>query len=221
MADNSANQCVENHSQLTDTVRVILVVEGSNDIEFLRRIARVLHEHDTSLPDLADLEQRGVAIFLPFGGGNGQAWTHRLEPLHKREFHLLDRELPPETDVRREAADAINRRDGCRAELTRKRSLENYLHPEAILAAGNIEVSFGDFDPVAEITGRALRQRTPSEPTWENLSRRARSRVTHRAKRWLNTVAANYMTVAMLRERDPEGEVISWMNTIGRMIGST
>ena len=34
------------------TVRLIMVVEGGNDIRFLKRVSRVLHEADPAIPDL-------------------------------------------------------------------------------------------------------------------------------------------------------------------------
>jgi len=50
--------------------RVFVVVEGSNDIQFLNRISRILHADDPRLPDLAEMERRGELIFVPFGGGD-------------------------------------------------------------------------------------------------------------------------------------------------------
>ena len=103
---------------MTDRVRVLLVVEGMNDIEFLCRISRMLHNYDRSLPDLCELQQRGEILFMPFGGGHVRAWSHRLKALGKPEFHLYDRELPPETEHRQAAVEAVNGRDRCRAVLT-------------------------------------------------------------------------------------------------------
>jgi hypothetical protein len=202
----------------TDQVRVLLLVEGTNDIEFLRRISLLLNSHDSSLPNLSDMEQRGELVFVPFGGSHVRTWTHRLAPLGKPEFHLYDHELPPETDHRREAAKAVNARSHCLAILTGKRSLENYLHPQAIRDAGDIDVEFDDFDPAAEVTAKRLHQRGLHETPWELLTRRARSRLAHRAKRWLNTKAADHMTVELLHNRDPAGEVISWLTAIGRLV---
>ena len=215
LAESSAHQ-----SAMTDLVRVLVVVEGANDIEFLRRISILLHSHDESLPHLVEMEQRGELVFVPFGGGHVQAWTHRLAPLGKPEFHLYDHELPPETDLRREAAEMVNRRPRCRAVLTRKRSLENYLHATAIKAAGEVDVTFGDFDPAAEVAAKSLCRRGVNETPWELLPPRARRRMANRAKRWLNTKAADHMTVDLLRERDPDGEVVSWLSTIGRLAES-
>ncbi len=198
-------------------MRILVVVEGTNDIEFLRRISQILHTHDNKLPDLDEMEQRGALIFVPFGGGHVSAWTHRLAPLGKPEFHLYDHELPPETDYRREAVDRVNLRPHCHAVLTEKRSLENFLHPAAILATCNIDVQFDDFDPVAEITAKRLYRQRSADTPWELLSVRARKRMSQRAKVWLNAQATEHMTVELLRERDPDGEVKSWLRAIRRM----
>jgi len=212
---NIANQLLDPATR--DLVRILLVVEGTNDIEFLRRISLCLHADDVSLPNLAEMEQRGELIFVPFGGGHVAAWICRLAPLCKPEFHLYDHEVPPETDYRCDAAEIVNRRPRCKAVLTRKRSLENYLHPQAIREAGDIEVEFGDFDHAAEITAQRFHQQCPDETPWQLLSKSVRRRNTHRIKRWLNTRAADRMTVDLLRQRDCDGEVISWLQTIGRL----
>ena len=201
-------------------MRVIVVVEGVNDIEFLRRMSLILRDHDASLPNLAEMEQQGALLFMPFGGGSASAWTHRLAPLGKPEFHLLDHELPPETDDRYKAVKAINGRPNCEAVLTGKRSLENYLHPAAIAAAGQIGLQFGDFDDVAEMTAKRFFQIRLNNAPWELLPRRARRRLMNRAKRWLNTQAVAHMTADMLRQRDPDGEVISWLLAIDRLAAS-
>ena len=204
----------------SDLVRVLLVVEGVNDIEFLRRISRTLHVHDPALPDLAALEERGELVFVPFGGGDVKAWSHRLAPLGKPEFHLIDHELPPETEHRQAAAELVNGRNRCRAVLTRKRSIENYLHPEAIAAAGEVGIAFDDFDCVPEVVAKQTYMRRLEKTPWELLSRRARHRMGNRAKRWLNTTVTEQMTIAMIAERDPEGEILSWLRTIARMMAA-
>ena len=193
---------------------VLLVVEGFNDIEFLRRISQILHEHDPTLLDLGVLEEQGRIVFVPFGGGGVLSWTDRLAPLGLREWHLYDRELPPETDLRLAAVEAVNQREQCQAFLTSKRSLENYLHSAAIKAAEGIDVAFHDFDPVVDLTARRIQQRDEGAKPWELLSRRTRSRRIHRAKQRLNTTAVDLMSVDMLHESDPNGDIISWLTSI-------
>jgi hypothetical protein len=207
-------------SQLINSVRLLLVVEGMNDIEFLRRISLILHEDDKRCPNFAEMEQRGELIFIPFGGGHVRAWSQRLAPLARPEFHIYDHELPPETDLRLEAAETVNRRAGCQAVLTKKRCLENYLHPAAIRSAGDITVTFDDFDCVAQLTARQLYQQRPGEIAWQLRTRRAQNRMANRAKRWLNTKAVEQMSVELLAERDPDGEIMSWMSLIASLIAT-
>ena len=189
-----------------------------NDIEFLRRISMMIHVHNRSLPNLAEMEQRGELIFVPFGGGHVRAWVKRFAPLARPEFHLYDHELPPETELRLEAAASVNRRPNCKAVLTKKRCLENYLHPDAIFAAGGIRVQYDDFDCVAHLTAKELYRQRPGETAWQLQARRSQSRMANRAKRWLNTQAVEQMTIGLLKEKDQEDEVVSWMRAINALL---
>jgi len=166
------------------------------------------------------MEQRGELIFIPFGGSDVFNCTHRLAPLGIPEFHLYDHELPPETEKRLKAAQAVNARPVCEAVLTRKRNLENYLHSQAIRSAGDVIVAFDDFDSVADLTAKQLYQADGDTSPWELLPKRARSRKANRAKRWLNTTVADQMTLAMLNERDADGELKSWVMTIRQLANS-
>jgi hypothetical protein len=199
-------------------VRVLVVVEGPNDVEFLRRISRVVHTREADLPDLATMERQGQLIFVPLGGGGIAAWDNRLAPLGLPEFYLFDRELPPETDVRQAIVDRVNQRDGCHAVLTRKRSVENYLHPLALERAGGVPIEFGDFDPLADFVAKASFEESQPAMPWELLPRRAWRRLANRAKRWLNTRVVDQMTPELLDARDPDGEVRSWLGAIARLV---
>ena len=46
---------------------------------------------------------------------------------------------------------------------------------------------------------------------------RAQRRLINHAKRWLNAVAVEEMTAALLHERDPAGEVLGWFQTIASL----
>lgn len=196
------------------SVRVLVVVEGENDVAFLRRISRCLHREDPRFPDLAKWERQGRLMFLPFGGSGLKAWTRRLEPLQIPEFHLYDREIPPETDYRWEAARAVNSRPRCRAVLTGKRALENYLHPQAIAAALGADVIFNDDDSVGELVAQQLYQERSTPDPWDSLPHRTRKRQSSAAKQQLNARAATAMTADLLHQCDPHAEVASWLPTI-------
>lgn len=200
------------------TVRPILVVvEGQHDIEFLGRISQILHAHHDSLPDLVEWQACQKLIFIPSGGGDFRPWLTRLGTLGCPEFHLYDRELPPTSATREHWVKFVNQRPHCRALLTCKRSLENYLHPRALLAARNLQLEFGDFDDVPELAARAYLSPTATSPGWPQLSRRARRRCRDRQKKWLNTDAVEQMTAELLAERDPEGEIHSWLEMIAEL----
>jgi hypothetical protein len=197
---------------------VLLVLEGETDIQFLRRASAVFQADDQSLPDLGQLERFGKVIFVPFGGDH-RHWIFRFVELGCPEFHLLDREIPPATEIRRESARIVNLRPGCRAAVTNKRSLKNYLHPAAIVEVRGIEVQFSDNDDVADLVAEQLFLRHRSVGNWRELPTRARRRLRNRAKSWLSTDALDRMTGARFDERDPAGEIRGWLRQIAELAG--
>jgi hypothetical protein len=52
-------------SSPSSTPRLIVVVEGRHDIEFLRRISSILYAPQPSLPDLTTVERRDELLFVP------------------------------------------------------------------------------------------------------------------------------------------------------------
>ena len=102
-------------TRLQTGVKLLVVVEGQHDVTFLRGISRILHTDDPMLPDLGKLERAGALVMLPVGGGDLLAWAARMAALGLPEFHLLDREMPPATERRQQAAEIVNQRPNCRA----------------------------------------------------------------------------------------------------------
>lgn len=203
---------------LHQTRPLLCLVEGRHDAEFLRRLSANLSREDPDLPDLGHCERDGRLVFIPFGGGDVFAWSDRFAPLQCPELHLLDREIPPETAIRLQAIAQVNARPGCRAFLTSKRSLENYLHPLALVRAGGVELEFDDEACVAECVARQQFTAAHDDPAWDQLSRRTRSRFMNRAKRWLNTVAVEHLSLELLAESDPRNEVLHWLRTASELM---
>ena len=198
--------------------KLLLVVEGRHDVVFLCTLSHTLHTADASIPDLAALEAAGELVFLPFGGGDVLAWADRLASLHVPELHLYDREEPPETELRQQAAKLVNRRRNCRAFVTRKRSLENYIHPNCIREVSGLELTYADDDDVAELVARGCHERSGKGPAWNALPGRARKRFRERAKKWLNRLAVELMTPELLAGSDPRGEIRTWLTTAGELL---
>lgn len=199
---------------------LLLLVEGTNDAEFLVRLSGLLYREQATPISLAELVESRRLIIVPFGGGiSGDLWN-RFAPLGCSEFHLYDREVEPQTSQRQQLVQRVNSRPRCRGKLTSKRSLENYLHPTAIRAAGGGELAVGDDDCVAQLLVRNKLQKLNAAVGWQDLSSRTRQRLTYRAKKWLNTQAASQMTPELLANRDPAGEVLGWLATIAELLGS-
>jgi hypothetical protein len=197
----------------TNATGILVVVEGTNDAEFLRRISRVLVRHGFAVPDLNQLEVDGRLTFM-----TASAFPVSIPALPGKQFHLYDREVPPITGERQRLAEALNRQPNCKAVLTSKRAIENYLHPDAVQEASGLKVSFGDSDDVAELVARASLQ--VGDPRgWESLPKRGRRRLRDKAKKWLNREAADRMTPARLIERDADGEITGWLRTIAELAG--
>jgi hypothetical protein len=198
-------------------VKLLILVEGQHDVAFLTGISSILHRDNQHLPDLGALEPAGEVIFLPIGGGDVIAWASRLAPVGLPELHIFDREAPPETEKRQQAARIVNERANCKAFVTMKRSLENYLHPQCLLEARGIEIDFGDDDNVPELVAEGSYQRSAGQPAWSDLTGRARKRCRERTKRWLNRTAVDRMTPARLTERDPACDVRSWLLAVAEL----
>jgi hypothetical protein len=105
--------------------------------------------------------------------------------------------------------------------VTGKRTLENYLDPRAVFEASGLQVAFSDDDNVADVVARAHHARQEPQEPWDELPSRSRKRRRDKAKRWLTTKAVERMTPERLRQRDPEGEVRSWMALIATLVGSS
>jgi len=196
---------------------LLFVVEGVLDIRFLTLLSQRLRSELSDIPDLAELTAQGRLVFIPAGGGDLSAWVTRLAPLGCAEFHLFDSEQAPETALRQIVVAQINQRPGCLATLTRKRALENYLHPVAIAAATGLQIVVDDHTSVAETL---VCSRTEIAAAWPTLSRRTRQRLLNRAKRLLNTRAVQHMTADLLAERDPTGEVLGWFRKLAAFLPS-
>jgi hypothetical protein len=196
---------------------LVLVLEGTNDCEFLFRLSQRLHAETPQITDLTRLHADGRILLVPTGGGNFDQWAVRFTALGCPEFHLYDREIGPETPRRQQAIELVNSRPGCRGFLTSKRSLENYLDPQAILQAGGGQITVTDDECVGTELARYWYALIPQGRPWPELLRRTKRRLIYRAKRWLNRQAVLQMTADLLAQRDPAGEVLQWLTLIAEM----
>lgn len=207
------------------TVKLFIGVEGKHDIAFLKGMSRVLIADGVNIPDLEQLEIAGALIFFPFGGSNLALWTSRLQNLNRPEFHIYDRdEAPPTRGKYEDYVDKVNARDGCTALMTTRREMENFLHPDAIQEAYqvnqialNLPNAFADFDDVPTLVAQAVHTATAGTP-WPVADVRKCDQKVSKAKSVLNNGAVSKMNAARLAVSDPAGEVISWLQRIDQIV---
>jgi energy-coupling factor transporter ATP-binding protein EcfA2 len=181
-------------------VRVLVCLEGKNDVRFLKAVSHTLHKDDNSLPDLGS-DPRFVLI--PMLGGNLKDVVnqHLLKNFRKTEFHLYDQD--EEQTYADEAKAVADRDDGSVALQTKKRHMESYFHPEAIKRVLGLEVEVKDEEDFTTELGQKLKVKKPV------------------AKARLANEVAPAMTVFEIDERDGSGEVREWLSTLGKMVTET
>ena len=200
-------------------VKAFVGVEGVNDIDFLKGISSVLIRDGEDVPNLQELEEEGALVFVPLGGSSLALWTHRLASLNRPELHIFDRdEEPPRTSQHQEAADRINARQGAKALLTGKREMENYLHPDAITEALEIEIAHSDFADIPDLVAELLHVANGGQRDWHSLDASTRKSKISRAKRVLNNRAVRSMSAERLTAIDGAGDVRSWLAEIQAML---
>lgn len=134
-------------------VRVAVAVEGPTDINALLSFAGVLADSG----DIPALDHS--KIFWTIGGGTTlKDWVERryLDRLGVPQIYLFDSDrtssaLPPAKD-KEDRIIHINARPNCQAFLSRKRTIENYVHPDAIsrisdgkiTLPGELDLDYGD-----------------------------------------------------------------------------
>jgi ABC-type dipeptide/oligopeptide/nickel transport system ATPase component len=190
-------------------VKIFIGVEGVNDINFLINISKVLSQAGKKVPNLGDLENQGKIIFFPLGGSNLALWKTRLANLNRPEFYIFDRDTTPPTPAKYQSnADELNRRSNCKAVITSKKEMENYLHPDSIFTVMGVRVSFSDFDDVPILVAQA------KYPNWAMLSAEDQRKKESHIKKMLNSNVADKMTPALLTSQDPNNEIRSWLSEI-------
>lgn len=193
--------------------RLLVCVEGPNDVMFFKIISATIHTNRNDLPDLSTNDR--VAIF-PLGGGTLKDWVTQdyLSRLGIPQYHIydLDDATNPPYQIQR---DLVRTRGGNNyAELTIKKEIENYLHPDCIQTVFGFPVTFGDMDDVPEIVARTQNDNAVGSNPWVGLDDVLRKKKIGIAKRRLNRDVAQQMTWAQIQAADPNGDIISWLEAI-------
>lgn len=177
-------------------VRVLICVEGMNDVRFLKHVSHTLHVTDKQLPDLTSDPR---FVFVPMHGGNLRDIVnqHIFRNSRKPEFHIYDQDAGG--TYANEAALVNARGDKSRAVQTKKRYMESYIHPDAIHRAKAVTADINDIDDYTLLLGNQLGEKK------------------NRMKAILADEIAKIMTATEIDQRDGVGEIRSWLRTLAQM----
>ena len=224
-ANTTLRTIVQSLGVLPDhSVKVFFGVEGRNDINFLRIASEILCESGEDVPDLGQEEDSGRLIFVPLGGSNLDLWVSRLEGLNRPEFYLMDRDMrPPIQPKHHSVAQQLKTRESCTVWTTRRKELENYIHPEVIMREYPNYGGTGDaFEDVPILFAQAVHEVSESNTAWADVAadpEKLAKKVSN-AKRRLNSDFAKRMTPNLLSRIDTENEVRSWLRKIGTALAT-
>lgn len=180
-------------------VKLIVCVEGPTDVVFIERASKIAHE---AHPDILDLKETDNIITIPLGGSDLKNWVNLnyLKKLRIREFHIYDSDN--EHSHAAVCRAVIARGDGSMAVETSKREIENYIHSSLISQEFGIDLEVDNTMDVSTEIRNKLRETNPQAPR------------TSVIKRKISEYCVPNMTLEMLRERDPDDEVIGWLRDI-------
>ena len=220
---STIERIVDSLGVLSDhNVKVFLGVEGGNDINFLRNISKTLKEAGEDVPDLGEEEDSGRLVIVPLGGSNMALWISKLQNFSRPEFYLMDRDVPPpEKPKHHEFAKKIAVQNNCKAWTTKRRELENYIHPDVIKAVYPDYQGIGDpFEDVPELFAQVVHESSQSEDSWTDVKNNQKKlgKKVSSAKKRLNQKFALNMTPCLLSQIDTHDEVRSWLKQIGEAL---
>ena len=203
-------------------VKVLIFVEGENDVNGLLGYSKLLHAEDKMVIDLNGNEK---VAFIPTGGSQLKYYIEKkyLDGLLQAQVHIYDSDI-------RDYVEAVVHLNAENNPLkigfnTRKPELENYLHPEAINECyrdHGINISIEEILDTEDVPKKVAIEvhKSSSSTAWEEIhadplkiSEKQKGKIS-RAKKLLNTTAIEKMSVARLRERNGYDEIKSWLEKI-------
>ncbi len=200
-----------------DKVKILVFVEGNNDVNGLKRFSKILNAEDGLI---LDLDNDDIAWVITGGSSLKHYLENKyLEGLGKPQFHLYDNDKQDYRD----AVIKINAEGNPNkvAYNTTKIELENYLHHEAIneayISQGNncALTEILDTDDVPSKVAENLYVSSGND--WEALIPEKRKEKASNKKVFLNTLVVEKMTVDRLKSRGGYDEVRHWLSEIKRL----
>lgn len=190
--------------------RVAVCVEGKHDIDFLLNLNNLFI---TQGYDIVDLSKEKSVALIGMGGSSLKDWVDRQYLLNFGipEIHIYDSDNGSSKQHEyAEQAKKINlRTDGSKAFITKKREMENYIHPEAIKKAfatqyrRECDIKIDDTTDVENYI-------------FEKMEKPKKRMI----KDFLNKECTKYLTIDMLKEINAFEEILDWFTYISKIARS-
>lgn len=187
------------------SVKLVVCVEGPNDVSFLTKISQIAHRE---YPNIIDLSLSPSVVVIPLGGGALKEWVNHnyLRKLGTPEYHIYDSDNIHAHAV---ACDRVNQRgDGSSARETTKREMENYIHADIVKELFDVDIEITDTMDVPTEISNLIRTTNPEGPRPDTI------------KKKLNSIGVAKMTIDLLRSRDPNDDILSWLREISTLVGA-
>jgi len=203
-------------------VKVLILVEGENDINGLVNYSKILHADDNSILNLQNNER---VAFIPTGGSQLKYYIEKkyLDGLLQSQVHIYDSDIQDYID----SVNAMNA-EGNPNKIgynTAKSELENYLHIDAINECYqdlNITINITevtDTENIPEKVASAVHE-AGGTSTWDAIdsdpikNEKKQKKKISKAKRQLNNAAIEKMTVQRIHDRGGYNEIKNWLDKI-------
>lgn len=203
-------------------VKVLVFVEGENNINGLIGLSKILNSADDSILSLENNEQ---IAFIPTGGSQLKFYIEKkyLDGLLQSQVHIYDSDIQTYVD----AVNTLNAEgnEGKIGYNTSKVELENFLHHDAINECYdelNINITITAIEDTEDVPLKVARavHRATSTTEWETINpdpiktfEKQKKKIS-KAKKLLNTKAIERMTIDRLQERNGFDEVKLWLEKI-------
>ena len=203
-------------------VKVLIFVEGENDINGLINYSKLLNSDD---PTIINLENNENVAFIPTGGSQLKYYIEKkyLDGLLQNQIHIYDSDI--HSYIESVASLNAENNPSKKGFNTTKLELENYLHRDAIIECYSdenitLEISeIVDNDDVPDKVAKAVHAANAStewnlmhDDPIRNLEKQKKK--VSKAKKNLNKGAIEKMTVDRLRQRNGYDEIKNWLTII-------
>lgn len=195
----------------TDKVKVLLYVEGNNDVTALKGYSKLLFENGVIEEDIMSSNKVGIVIS---GGSSLSHYINNkyLDGLGKPSVHIYDNDKQEYKDL----VAKINSEGNLtkKAFNTSMLEMENFLCKEAIKEAyadNRLTVIIPDFDGQADVPTLVCKAISPD---WDTFDEKKKKSKESNVKKMLNTQAVAKMTVERLNAKGVKQELKTWFDTL-------